>query len=147
MLEIKFETDDFLESLEKAVETYKQSFKEGMDKVGANVLNRARENSLVKYDTGLMEENSTYAISETVTSITTMIGFMEFYSIYVHQGTGIYAINRDGRQTSWWWKGTTEKWQGWHKTVGQKPAPFLQDALDEKMDEIPFILQGVINND
>lgn len=96
---ITWETEDFLNSLKNALNNYKQKAYTGMEEVGKVVLEEAKQNSLVKYDTGLMEENSGYTINVDGNSITALIGFMEFYSIYVHQGTGIYAINGDGRQT------------------------------------------------
>lgn len=96
---ITWETEDFLNSIKNALNNYKEKAYTGMEEVGKLVLEEAKQNSLVKYDTGLMEENSGYTINVDGNSITALIGFMEFYSIYVHQGTGIYAINGDGRQT------------------------------------------------
>ncbi|SPZ51248.1 Uncharacterised protein [Sarcina ventriculi] len=96
---ITWETEDFLNSIKNALNNYKEKAYTGMEEVGKLVLEEAKQNSLVKYDTGLMEENSGYTINSDGNSITALIGFMEFYSIYVHQGTGIYAINGDGRQT------------------------------------------------
>lgn len=96
---ITWETADFLNSIKNALNNYKEKAYTGMEEVGKLVLEEAKQNSLVKYDTGLMEENSGYTINADGNSITGLIGFMEFYSIYVHQGTGIYAINGDGRQT------------------------------------------------
>lgn len=96
---ITWETEDFLNSIKNAINNYKEKAYTGMEEVGKLILEEAKENSLVKYDTGLMEENSAYSISQDGDSLTALIGFMEFYSIYVHQGTGIYAINGDGRQT------------------------------------------------
>lgn len=96
---ITWEREDFLNSIKNAINNYKEKAYTGMEEVGKLILEEAKENSLVKYDTGLMEENSGYTINVDGNSITALIGFMEFYSIYVHQGTGIYAINGDGRQT------------------------------------------------
>lgn len=96
---ITWETEDFLNSIKNALNNYKEKAYTGMEEVGKLILEESKENSLVKYDTGLMEENSGYTIDVDGNSITALIGFMEFYSIYVHQGTGIYAINGDGRQT------------------------------------------------
>ena len=89
---ITWEIEDFLKSIKNALNNYKQKAYTGMEEVGKVVLEEAKQNSLVKYDTGLMEENSGYTINVDGNSITALIGFMEFYSIYVHQGTGIYYI-------------------------------------------------------
>lgn len=159
---ITWEIEDFLNSIKNALNNYKEKAYTGMEEVGKLILEEAKENSLVKYDTGLMEENSAYSISQDGDSLTALIGFMEFYSIYVHQGTGIYAIKGDGRKTPWWWKATTEKWlsiasegkiishknkkgEVWIKTKGQHPSPFLQEALDTYRTEIPIILAEAIN--
>lgn len=53
------------------------------------------------------------------------------YAPYVHFGTGIYAQN--GRQTPWMY--TTSDGET-YTTVGQKPNPFLQDAIDNNLDNI-----------
>ena len=55
---------------------------------------------------------------------------------YVHQGTGIYAVNGDGRKTPWSYK---DEEGNWHTTIGQHPQPFLEQALDineEKINDI-----------
>lgn len=62
------------------------------------------------------------------------------YSPYVHQGTGIYAINGDGRKTPWKYEVKSGKYKGWHITVGQKPQPFLESAKIANMKKIQKIL-------
>lgn len=68
------------------------------------------------------------------------------YAPYVHQGTGIYAVNGDGRQTPWLWydahgyyTGTNEA--GWMWTVGQQPQPFLVDAFEQNQEKIAEIFK------
>ena len=48
------------------------------------------------------------------------------YAPYVHQGTGIYAKEGDGRDTRWSYQDAEGVW---HSTLGQKPNPFLKRAL------------------
>lgn len=62
------------------------------------------------------------------------------YAPYVHQGTGIYAVNGDGRKTPWKYKVESGKYMGWHKTKGQKPQPFLEKAKISNILTIQEIL-------
>ena len=67
------------------------------------------------------------------------------YAPYVHQGTGIYAENGDGRKTPWGYMVKKGKYAGFHFTHGQKPQPFLDKAKTQKKDNILAILGGVEN--
>jgi hypothetical protein len=60
------------------------------------------------------------------------IGPTAKYNIWVHQGTGIYAVNGDGRKTPWRYKDK----DGWHFTRGQRPNPYLQKAVDQTQEKI-----------
>lgn len=64
------------------------------------------------------------------------------YSVYVHQGTGLYAVNGDGRKTPWRYKSLGGKYKGWHYTKGQAPNPFLDRAKLANRDKIARILGG-----
>lgn len=57
------------------------------------------------------------------------------YAVYVHQGTGIYAVNGDGRQkVPWIYKDPlTGKF---YSTEGIKPNPFLQKAIDDNKGKL-----------
>ena len=71
------------------------------------------------------------------------VGTHQQYGIYVHQGTGIYAVNGDGRQTPWSYKDLEGNW---HYTQGQKPQPFLSQALENKKEEILELVKESIEN-
>lgn len=64
------------------------------------------------------------------------------YAPYVHQGTGIYAVNGDGRKTPWGYEALAGKYKGFHWTRGQKPQPFLQKARDDNKNKVVKILAG-----
>lgn len=134
MLEYKETVED--------IKHYKAKLKEklidNMNHINADMLEESRENAPI--DIGIMRENSGYFVKEEENGIVAFIGFMEFYSVYVHQGTGLFALQGDGRQTPWWWKGTTEKWLGWHHTHGQRPKQFLWDTYVAYIDRIPILL-------
>lgn len=129
------DTTDFLKSLNEAKEKTTNTLAENLKNVSDKRLEDAKERTPV--DIGTLKENSGYFVKIKGNKIVAIIGFMEFYAVYVHQGTGLFALNGDGRKTPWWWKGTTEKWEGWHFTHGQKPKQFLWDALVNNLDLIP----------
>ncbi|MEG1495272.1 MAG: HK97 gp10 family phage protein [Bacilli bacterium] len=62
---------------------------------------------------------------------------------YVHQGTGIYAVDGNGRKTPWKYEVKAGKYKGWHTTEGQEPQPFLDKAKLKNKDKISKILAGV----
>ena len=80
-------------------------------------------------DNGTLRASITHVTKET----RVVIGTNVEYAPYVHEGTGIYAKNGNGRQTPWTYRSADGTY---HRTVGQKPKPFLQDALDEEMPNI-----------
>lgn len=136
---IEFDTNDFLNSLHEAIDEQKKILTVNMEKASKEVLDLARDKA--PYDTGHMEEDSAIQVVNEDDFITGWIGFFAYYAIYVHQGTGLFALNGDGRQTPWWWYGgETGKWAGFHYTHGQKPKQFLLDSLIENRTKIPEIL-------
>lgn len=70
------------------------------------------------------------------------IGCTAHYAPYVHQGTGIYAKDGNGRKTPWTYMVKTGRYRGFRRTAGQKPNPFLENAKVSNMHIIPKILAG-----
>ena len=66
------------------------------------------------------------------------VGTNLFYAPYVHQGTGIYAVNGDGRQDVPWVY-YNEADEQFYSTVGIQPNPFLADAFEENREKIAEI--------
>lgn len=73
------------------------------------------------------------SITHEIDGLTGAVGTNVEYAPYVHQGTGIYAVNGDGRKDRWSYKDAEGKW---HTTIGQKPQPFLETALDNEREDI-----------
>ena len=91
-------------------------------------------------DEGVLRASITHEVKEEPDKITGFVGSNLTYAPYVHEGTGIYAKNGQGRKTPWKWKGESKKYKGWHMTKGQKPKPFLDTAILKNKDNINKIL-------
>ena len=96
-------------------------------KAGAMVERDAKRNCPV--DTGQLRSSITYEVVRDACAIGTNVE----YAPYVHQGTGIYATDGNGRTERWSYQDDKGEW---HSTLGQKPQPFLTKALDSNRQEI-----------
>lgn len=93
-------------------------------------------------DQGPLRAGMMHQVNMSSTEIVGIIGNSNEYAPYVHQGTGIYAKDGNGRQTPWKYEAKGGKYAGWHITRGQKPQPFLEKARDKNKDKILTILAG-----
>lgn len=66
------------------------------------------------------------------------------YAPYVHNGTGIYAVNGDGRKTPWKYNVPIGKYKGWHLTKGQRPQPYLKKTLEKLKETFPDDIANAI---
>lgn len=74
------------------------------------------------------------SITSEVKGFVGAIGTNVEYAPYVHQGTGVYAVNGDGRtDVPWCYQDAKGEW---HSTIGQQPNPFLERALDANREDI-----------
>lgn len=87
----------------------------------------AKENCPV--DDGQLRQSITSEVKDLIGAVGTNV----HYAPYVHQGTGIYAVNGDGRKTKWSYQDENGEW---HTTIGQHPKPFLENALDANRKKI-----------
>ena len=62
------------------------------------------------------------------------------YALYHHQGTGIYAVNGDGRKTPWSYDDPKTGEEIW--TKGSKPNPYLKDTIEQEQGNIAKWLGG-----
>jgi|LGVF01.2.fsa_nt_gb HK97 gp10 family phage protein len=89
-------------------------------------------------DEGLLRADIKSEVKTSGGEIVGEVGNTIEYAPYVHQGTGIYAVNGDGRKTPWVY-GTPK---GFFTTKGQGPQPYLEDAKTENAGNISKILAG-----
>jgi len=132
--------NQFIQSMQQATLKMITDMAKKMEKACLQVERTAKQNCSV--DQGHLRAAMQHGVNVSATKIVGTVSNSEEIAPYVHQGTGIYAINRDGRKTPWKYKAETGKYRGWHTTKGQKPQPFLQNARDSNKDKIVRILAG-----
>lgn len=70
------------------------------------------------------------------------VGSMSPHAVFVHEGTGLFAKDGNGRKDVPWVY--CDDFGNFHSTSGQKPNPFLQDAIDANKDKILQCFKGVL---
>lgn len=93
-------------------------------------------------DQGYLRASIDFEVETKEDTVTGYIGSNLEYAPYVHQGTGIYAVEGNGRKTPWGYTVEKGKYKGKHWTVGQKPNPFLVRAIKKMRKEFPEIMAG-----
>ena len=76
---------------------------------------------LCPVDTGDLRNSITHEVDDGVG----IVGTNKEYAPYVEYGTGIFAVEGNGRDTPWSYQ---DDEGNWHTTIGQKPQPFLAPA-------------------
>lgn len=94
-------------------------------------------------DNGVLRAAMQHEVQTSVEAIVGVVSNSMSYAPYVEKGTGIYAVDGNGRKTPWSWgnKGS-KKWPGRKGWRGGRPHPFLEPARDDNKDEIINILAG-----
>lgn len=93
-------------------------------------------------DMGVLRASITSDVVVEESEIVGIIGSNMEYAPYVHEGTGIYAKDGNGRKTPWGYTALAGKYKGFHWTWGQHPNPFLENAKLTKREYIERILGG-----
>lgn len=63
------------------------------------------------------------------------------YAIYQEKGTGIYAVDKNGRKSPWVYMDENKKW---HRTRGNKPHPFLLPAFKAESKQLLANLRQIL---
>lgn len=117
---------EFIKSIEAATLQIVLDEVKKMDKACLIIERDAKDNCPV--DQGMLRASITHEVDFDTEKITGYIGSNLEYAPYVHNGTGIYAINGDGRKTPWLYEAKAGKYKGKHLTRGQRPRQFLMYA-------------------
>lgn len=132
------DNDEFIRSMENATLKMVMDMSRKMDKACLVVESQAKQNCPV--DIGILRASITSETEVTASKIVGRVGTNEEYGPYVHNGTGIYAKDGNGRKTPWGYTVRAGKHKGFHWTQGQRPQPFLENAKLEKKSAVERIL-------
>ena len=132
------DNDEFIRSMENATLKMVMDMSRKMDKACLVVESQAKQNCPV--DIGILRASITSETEVTASEIVGRVGTNEEYGPYVHNGTGIYAKDGNGRKTPWGYTVRAGKHKGSHWTQGQRPQPFLENAKLEKKSAVERIL-------
>lgn len=86
-------------------------------------------------DTGELARSITHDVSENEGIVYTN----KEYAPYVEYGTGLFAVDGDGRKDVPWRYQDAEG--NWHSTIGQKPQPYMHPALVNNVTNIQRIFE------
>ena len=103
--EVKINLDKFLNK------GFKQCLLDGLDKAGYVVENAAKSKAPV--GTGELRNSIMHVLDSD--AIACDVGTNLEYAPYVEYGTGIWAVNGDGRQERWSYQDAEGNW---HSTIG-----------------------------
>ncbi len=131
---------EFIRSMESATLEIIEKVAKNMERVCLMVEGEAKKNCPV--DQGHLRASMIHDVRINSDEIVGTISNSSEYAPYVHQGTGIYAKDGNGRKTPWKYEAKAGKYKGWHITKGQKPQPFLEKAKLDNKDKIAKILAG-----
>ena len=113
----------------------KEDYLDTLEKACFLVENSAKIKAPV--DTGQLRASITHEID----GLTGIIGTNVEYAPYVEYGTGIWAVDGNGRKTPWTYQRADGKWV---TTAGNKPQPFLTPSLLDNEKEIVELFQDAI---
>lgn len=159
--------EEFVRSLEAATLQMVKEVARNMEIACLVIEADAKKNTTKNVDTGILRASITHDVSFNTEMIVGSVFSNLDYAPYVEKGTGIYAVDGNGRQDPWVYvkgkhsksvKGTGKVYT-WekakqvmailqskgidaHATKGQKPHPFLEPARDSNKNKISEILAG-----
>ena len=108
-----------------------------------DIANNAADNC--PSDDGTLRGSITFRVTQEDNAYIGLIGTDVEYAPYIHEGTGLYAKEGKGRKNVPW---TYRDAKGdYRSTKGIHPNPFLQEALDENMDNIMQRFEGALKDD
>ena len=116
----------FIEETFKKLESYVPSMVRATVKKSAMKTLRNAKKNCKTVDSGLLR--ASIAAAQYKDWLSADVGTPVKYASYIEHGTGIYAVEGNGRQSPWSWYSASGKWKGWHTTRGMHPHPFLYPA-------------------
>lgn len=140
MSNIEFDASDVFNNLNNLINDLPQKLAKGIDKATLYIEGEAKKNCPV--DDGVLRASITHYVEIEETRAIGYVGSNLEYAPYVHQGTGIYALEGKGRkEVPWTYKDIKGEW---HTTSGLKPVPFLQNAIDANQHKLADYFKGIL---
>ena len=133
------DTRAFEQACDNSVNKMQELLMQNMELTLDHVAGKAKE--MVGVGTGALRADTRSLGVEIVgDEVHGAVGNSLEHAIYHHQGTGIYAVNGDGRKTPWVYEDpkTGEKIY----TRGSKPNPYLKDTIEQEQSTISKLLGG-----
>lgn len=137
--------EEVLQKLNLFKQKMPERIREGMEKVCLKVEADSKKNCPPSITGNLRASITHKVVDEEDGEIAGYVGSNLDYAPYIHQGTGIYAIEGNGRKEVPWSYYDERKGE-WQSTKGIKPTPFIQMAIDENMDDIINYFKGVMED-
>ena len=118
-----------------------------LDEAGEEIKAAAREKIAAEKDrTGTLKRSIDHKVEQDGDTFILTVGSNEPYAPYVHEGTGLYAVDGHGRKDVPWTYYDMFKGQ-YFKTDGQQPTPFLREAIEENKENILKKFEGCLENE
>lgn len=130
----------FVKSVEDAALKMIEQLKGNVGKACIIIETEAKKGCPV--DQGITRASISHSVTLNPDSIVGSVGCSLETAPFVHQGTGLYAKDGNGRKTPWKYEAVAGKYKGWHTTRGQKPQPFLEDARTKTKSHVEKTLGG-----
>ena len=133
------DTKAFEQACDNSVNQLQELLMQNMELTLDHVAGKAKEK--VGVGTGALRADTRSLGTEIVgNEVHGAIGNTLDYAIYHHQGTGIYAVNGNGRKTPWVYEDPKTGEKIW--TKGSKPNPYLKDTIEQEQSTISKLLGG-----
>ena len=100
-----------------------------LEEVGGELESQVKQNT--KVDTGKTKGSWEHVVNAEKMEV--QVGSRYKNALWEELGTGIYALNGDGRKTRWIYRTPDGKF---HSTVGKKPRRALFNAYNSKKNQI-----------
>lgn len=126
--------DEFVKSIRDATLQIVNNERKKMENACLIVERQAKQDCPV--DQGFLRASITHEVELSTRELVGRIGSNLEYAPYVHNGTGIYAVDGNGRKTPWKFVVRAGKYKSGHVTVGQRPHQFLMYAQLFNKDKI-----------
>lgn len=141
MSNITVDDAEILSKLKELQQKIPEQTKEALDRVCKKIEADSKQNCPA--GTGMLRESITSGIEETAEGINGYIGSNLEYAPYVHQGTGLFAADGNGRKDVPWTYYDAKSGK-YVKTSGIHPSPFIMDAVDANRDAILSYFEGLL---